>query len=227
MFLTRASLRSSGSAYYMSTSATIISIDYRNCGLTAEPPQLRGLPTATAVALEEAATAVALEKAATAVALQKSWMNSPILFKAFGLLLQHPAARFEADAVSFEASAVFEADAFFFTPLPAIFLPATCAGFLLSFFFLSTVCRTASKSSSPPPKQLMQTSAAESARSGGCTTSPQQMHCAIFSLSVCHLQVLRKDGPPNFKVMLIVITMVMLMLMLRPLATAGKCQQQQ
>ena len=37
----------------MSTSATIISIDYRNCGLTAEPPQLRGLSTATAVALEK------------------------------------------------------------------------------------------------------------------------------------------------------------------------------
>ena len=71
MFLTRASLKSSGSAYYMSTSATIISIDYRNCGLTAEPPQLRGLSTATAVALEKAATAVALESAATAVALQK------------------------------------------------------------------------------------------------------------------------------------------------------------
>ena len=164
--------------------------------------------------------------------LQKSWINSPIWFKAFGLLLQHPAARFEADAVSVEASAVFEADAFFFTPLPAIFLPATCAGFLLSLFFLSTFCRTASKSSSPPPKQLMQTSAAASAKSRKKTTSPQQMHCATraaFHLRSGHNQKLRKDGPANGKVMLIVITMVMLMLMLmlRPLATAGKCQRQQ
>ena len=64
------------------------------------------------------------------------------------------------------------------------------------------------------------------------TTSPQQMHCATkaaFHLRSGHNQKLRKDGPANGKVMLIVITMVMLMLMLmlRPLATAGKCQQQQ
>ena len=37
----------------MSTSATIIPINYRSCGLTTEPPQLRGLPTAAAVALEK------------------------------------------------------------------------------------------------------------------------------------------------------------------------------
>ena len=52
---------------YVNPPATIISIDYRNCRLTAEPPQLRGLPTTTAVALESAATAVAL---------QKSWIVS-------------------------------------------------------------------------------------------------------------------------------------------------------
>ena len=59
MFLfTRAALRSSASANYMSIAATAaalkgpttvrISFDYRNCGLTAAPPQLRGVSTATA-----------------------------------------------------------------------------------------------------------------------------------------------------------------------------------
>ena len=55
--LTRAALRSSASANYMSIAATAaalkgpttvrISFDYRNCGLTAAPPQLRGVSTAT------------------------------------------------------------------------------------------------------------------------------------------------------------------------------------
>ena len=155
-------------------------------------PQLRGLSTATAVALEEAAMRWPWKKPQLrGLPTAAAWMNSPILFKAFGLLLQHPAARLEADAVSFEA-ARFEADAFFFTPLPAIFFPAACAGFLLSFFFLSTFCRTASKSSSPPPKQLMQTSAAASARSR--KRPPHRSRCIVppGQLSICTPGIIKK-----------------------------------
>ena len=140
-------------------------------------PQLRGLPTATAVALEEAAMRWPWKKAASAAALQKSWMNSPILFKAFGLLLQHPAARFEADAVSFEASAVFEADAFFFTPLPAIF---SCRSrrLLVKLFLLVNLL---------PHRFQVLITASKAVDADVCccvgqvtekTTSPQQMHCA-------------------------------------------------
>ena len=60
-----------------------ISFDYRNCGLTAEPPQLRGLSTAAVVALENAATAVALESAATAAAFAAAVRNCGLPTAAF------------------------------------------------------------------------------------------------------------------------------------------------
>ena len=107
-------------AYYTSTSATIISIDRRNCGGC--PPQLRW-PW-------KKPQCGGLGKAATAGVAHRNCADEfSNIIRGF-LASYFSIARFEADAVAFEASAVFEADAFFFTPLPAIFFlplaPASC-----------------------------------------------------------------------------------------------------